>query len=216
MYTNGYFLCLLSNFMVKSPYEDSKKEEWLNITQTIIDEHPISTDALVDVTLTSWNDIFQSEIGANKIQIGKDIFPTPQIMGFFLHELIPLNIKAKFPHEWTKDKEVSEKDLVYIPEPKQSIEIKTSSHKKNIFGNRSYAQPSPNPKKDKSGFYLTVNFEKFSETKNPKIRLIRFGWLDHSDWIAQKAATGQQARLAPETYELKLIEIYPEPKLSLL
>lgn len=216
MYTNGYFLSFLSNFMVKSPYESAEKGEWLDITRKIINEHPLSPDVLVDVTLSSWKDIFQSNIGANNIRIGKDIFPTPQIMGFFLHELIPLNIKARFPDEWTKDKEASEKDLVYIPELGQSIEIKTSSHKNNIFGNRSYAQPSPNPKKDKSGFYLTVNFEKFSVTKNPKIRLIRFGWLDHSDWIAQKAATGQQARLAPETYELKLIEIYPESKLSLL
>jgi hypothetical protein len=42
----------------------------------------------------------------------------------------------------------------------------------------------------------------------PKIKIIRFGWLDHSDWIAQRAATGQQARLRPEAYQYKLLELY--------
>jgi len=38
--------------------------------------------------------------------------------------------------------------------------------------------------------------------------MIRFGWLDHTDWIGQKAATGQQSRLAPETYDLKFKTLY--------
>ena len=114
--------------------------------------------------------------------------------------------------EWKKESNPSEKDLVYIPIPAYSIEIKTSSNKNKIFGNRSYGQPSSNSKKSKEGYYLAINFEKFSESKNPKIRLIRFGWLDHSDWIAQKASTGQQARLTKDADKFKLIKIYPESK----
>src|SRR5437667_261612 len=80
--------------------------------------------------------------------------------------------------------------------------------KKSIFANRSYAQAPSDSKKSKSGYYLAVNFEQFSESvSQPKIRMVRFGWLDHSDWIGQRAETGQQARLNPATESLKLLRI---------
>ena len=64
-------------------------------------------------------------------------------------------------------------------------------------------------KKSKSGYYLAINFEKFEETEElPQIRLIRFGWLDHTDWIGQSAASGQQARLPKEVENGKLVVIY--------
>ena len=53
---------------------------------------------------------------------------------------------------------------------KYSVEIKTSSNKSKIFGNRSYAQKSENEKKDKSGYYLAINFEQISDTnRKPKL-----------------------------------------------
>ncbi len=167
-------------------------------------------DIMVDTVLETWEDIFNSSFGKNDIKIGVDIFPTPQIMGFLLHELIPINLKAKLSSDdWVKDKEVSEKDLVYRPNLDYSVEIKTSSDKKRIFGNRSYAQKSDNPKNLKQGIFLAVNFEKFNESTNPKIRKISFGWLNHEDWRGQKAQTGQQANLPAIIYETKLLEVYP-------
>jgi hypothetical protein len=195
---------------MNNPYANEPEEKWISITHDLIKDHPLKMQDLVDVTLESWEDIFESKIGKNNIRIGKDIFPSPQIMGFFLHEIIPINFKSKPTfNQWTKDKEVSDKDLVYKKDLKYSIEIKTSSSKNQIFGNRSYSQPSENPKKNKSGFFLAINFEKFEDFKTPKIKKIRFGWLDHSDWIGQQADTGQQAKLTPVTYETKLLEIYP-------
>ena len=90
------------------------------------------------------------------------------------------------------------------------IEIKASSHATQIFANRSYAQPSSNSEiKDKNGYYLMINFEKISKSNpRPKIKMIRFGYIEHSDWIAQKAETGQQSRLSLDAYKNKLIEIY--------
>ena len=38
--------------------------------------------------------------------------------------------------------------------------------------------------------------------------MIRFGYLEHVDWIAQTASTGQQARLRKEAYDNKLITLY--------
>lgn len=99
-------------------------------------------------------------------------------------------------------------------EPSMGIEIKGSSNATQIFANRSYAQPSSDSEtKDKNGYYITINFEKISKANpHPRITIIRFGYLEHKDWIAQKAATGQQARLAPEAYKYKLIEIYRNTK----
>jgi len=192
----------------KSPYYGIPQREWERITQVLLDNYPLSSDLMVEVTLSTWKDIFHSGIGEEKFRIGRDIFPNPQIMGFLLHELIPLKLHLRFPTLWKKDKEVSEKDLIYIPDIAYSMEIKTSSHPNKIFGNRSYAQPSNNPKKDKSGYYLAINFEKFSENPNPRIRLIRFGWLDYTDWIGQRAPTGQQAHLKLESERYKLLLLY--------
>jgi len=171
-------------------------------------KYPLTKKVMVEVTLASWESIFETGIGKEGFKIGKDIFPSPQIMGFLLHEIIPLKLHAEYPNQWIKDKKVSEKDLIYVPDITYSMEIKTSSHPNQIFGNRSYAQPCENSKKDKSGYYLAINFEKFSERAKPRVRLIRFGWLDHSDWIGQKAPTGQQAHLRSESETYKLIELF--------
>lgn len=132
-------------------------------------------------------------------------------MSFFLHELIAHNIGMIYPDRFRVGREKHEKDIHCIENPNHSIEIKASSHKTHIFANRSYAQPTTNNnKKSKDGFYITVNFETFgNETPaRPKIRLIRFGYLEHSDWKAQSAATGQQASLSKAAYAHKLKTIY--------
>ena len=130
-------------------------------------------------------------------------------MGFLLHELIPLELSARHPELWRGDENSGEKDLVYIPKREFSLEIKTSSHKRQVFGNRSFAQVSTDSKKSKAGYYLAVNFEAFSKNRaRPRIRRIRFGWLDHDDWVGQKAATGQQARIRPESESKKLLVLY--------
>ena len=193
-----------------NPYENSDESEWFDITCDLIRNHPLDMNIVIETVLESWDDIFESTFGKNNVQIGKDILPSPQIMGFLLHELIPINLKGKLASDdWVKDKEVSEKDLVYRPNIDYSVEIKTSSNPNRIFGNRSYAQKTDNPKKTKTGYYLAVNFERFKDSPQPKIRKISFGWLDHNDWRGQKAQTGQQSSLAPIIYKTKLLEIYP-------
>jgi hypothetical protein len=196
-----------------SPYHKLPTAKWQKKTQELIESHPLSITELVDVVLQSWKAIFESKIGPHEFQIGKQLFPVPQIMGFFLHELIALELTARHEGEWRGDQTADEKDLVYILDAKFSIEIKTSSHKTKVFGNRSYAQAATTDwKKSKSGYYLAVNFEKFTKADPiPNIRLVRFGWLDHTDWIGQTSATGQQAHLDPLTDRVKLLEIYPNP-----
>ena len=192
-----------------SPYAGKDIADWKKITLELIKKHPLSADELKNVVLNAWDDIFSSRIGSKPYFMGKDIFPKPQILGFFLHEIIPLEFQNMYPGKWRVEKTSNDKDLVFIDDDHYSIEIKTSSNPKSIYGNRSYAQKGNASKKSKSGYYLAVNFEKISEKVNkPKILKIRFGWLDHEDWMGQKAATGQQARLSREVETLKLIELY--------
>jgi hypothetical protein len=114
-----------------------------------------------------------------------------------------------YPEQWRRDEAGIDKDLVFLEDPSYSVEIKTSSSAGNIYGNRSYAQESEAGRKDKSGYYLAVNFQKCDQgNPTPAITGIRFGWLDHSDWMGQKAATGQQARLASAVEATKLLKIY--------
>jgi hypothetical protein len=196
--------------MVTSPYDGISPSGWAAKTTELIAAHPADPDELKEIVLETWDSIFSSKLGINGFQIGKDIFPAPQMMGFFLHALIPLECAARYPGTWREDQATNEKDLVHVPDDAYSIEIKTSSNPNQIFGNRSYAQKPASAKKSKSGYYLAVNFEKFTKgsTARPGIRKVRFGWLDHTDWIGQKAATGQQARLSPDVEGNKLLVLY--------
>lgn len=193
---------------MNSPYQNKKPSDWLAITKSLLKKHPLAPEEIKEVVLQSWDDIFLSKIGRRGYKIGKDIYPKPQILGFFLHELIPLEFEKRYLGKWRREISARDKDLIYIPDDNFSIEIKTSSNPNSIFGNRSYAQETENGKKGKSGYYLAINFEKCTDTcPSPKILKIRFGWLDHEDWLGQKAATGQQSRLSRDVESFKLIEL---------
>src|SRR5690606_6973370 len=181
---------------------------WQAKTLELIDMHPLDSGELYQIVLLVWMDIFRSGIGSKPFQIGVDLFPAPQIMGFFLHELIPLELEQRYPTLWRRGQTSEEKDLIYIPDDTFSIEIKTSSSARNIYGNRSYAQVGAVSKKSKSGYYLAINFQKFApKITEPQITQVRFGWIDHDDWLGQASATGQQARLSPAVERYKLLPL---------
>ncbi|MDZ4683655.1 MAG: ScaI family restriction endonuclease [Planctomycetaceae bacterium] len=181
-------------------------------TEELVQAYPLAKEQIVTPILEAWDSIFESKIGRHGIQIGKEIFPTPQIMASYLHELIPLEFAALYPGRWRGDQSVGEKDLVYILDQHFSAEIKTSSDPRKIYANRSYAQESSRSKKTKNGYYIAVNFEKFTLDRTvpqrPRIRRIRFGWLDHSDWKGQDKPSGQQASLRPDSERGKLIVLH--------
>ncbi len=192
-----------------SPYLNLSQDKWEDKTRRLIAAHPLTEKELVEVVLKTWKSIFKSTIGRHA-KIGVDIFPTPQMIGLFLHELIAMEIASRYPDKWRRGDASDEKDLVYPPNRRVSIETKTSSHASGIFANRSYAQVPTDRKKSKSGYYLAVNFQPIKRgVPNPQVRKIRFGWLDHTDWIGQKAPTGQQAHLNPNTRKAKLLPLYP-------
>jgi ScaI restriction endonuclease len=196
-----------------SPFFGLPANQWAERTRALLRTYPLTLSELTDVVLLSWIQILNLEIGG--FRIGVDIFPSPQSMGSFLHELIPLNLGRRDPTEWRREIAGSEKDLVCMSDPKFSMEIKTSSDKNKIFGNRSFAQETASDaKKVKTGYYLAVNFTKFgstsddSEAEQPYVRLVRFGWLDHSDWSGQVASSGQQSSLSADVENNQLLVIY--------
>lgn len=192
-----------------SPYENVVRENWGAQTRSLIDEHPLDMNEIVEIVLGAWKSIFDSAFGTNGYRIGVDIFPKPQVMGFLLHELVALELAARHPDKWRGEKTGDDKDLVYLPDARFSVEIKTSSDKAHIYGNRSYAQDASSTKKSKTGYYLAINFDKFSKANpRPSVTMIRFGWIDHADWQGQAAATGQQARLDPAVEGAKLVVLY--------
>lgn len=181
---------------------------WQAKTLELIAMHPLDSSELYQIVLQVWADIFRSEIGSKPFRIGIELFPSPQIMGFFLHELIPLELEQRYPALWQRNQTSEEKDLIYLPDDTFSVEIKTSSSTRNIYGNRSYAQIGAVSKKRKSGYYLAINFQKFTpKITEPQITQVRFGWIDHDDWLGQASATGQQARLSPAVERYKLLTL---------
>lgn len=194
--------------MSASPYTGLEVAQWEAKTLELIHNHPLDTDELYSIVIQVWDDIFASSIGSRAFRIGQDLLPQPQIMGFFLHELIALELESRYRGMWRRNVSSAEKDVVCIADDLFSIEIKTSSSARSIYGNRSYAQTGQSARKIKSGYYLAVNFEKFSlKGTKPSITRVRFGWLDHEDWQGQSAATGQQARLSLQVERYKLLEL---------
>jgi hypothetical protein len=194
---------------MNNPFPENPKD-WPAVTEKLLKTFPIPMPELSEIVLASWEDIFHSRIGSKGYQIGRDIWPEPQIMGFLLHELIPLNLAAAYPKQWKRGRSSTECDAVFIRNIDHSLEIKTSSSASGIFGNRSYAHVSESANKRRGSFFLAINFGKFSAAERPEINLIRFGWLGAGDWIGQKAQSGQQSRLTKEAKAYKLRIIYEQ------
>jgi len=188
---------------MKNPYPDNPKY-WAAVTDRLLKTFPIPMTEMTEIVLASWEDVFHSRIGSKGYRIGRDVWPEPQIMGFLLHELIPLNLAATYPTQWRRGASATECDAVFARNTDYSFEIKTSSSAKGIFGNRSYTHLSKSAIKQRGSFFLAVNFGKFSSAGRPEISLIRFGWLGAADWIGQRAESGQQARLTKEAKAYKL------------
>jgi hypothetical protein len=189
--------------MADSPYFNQPTSNWLNITHSLIQQYPISTNELLEVTLLSWYRLWNSVIGG-QICIA-DLELPATVVGYFFQKLFSHELSLRYPLQWRGEKLKGDKDLVNVINPYFSTEMKCSGQLAYaLFGNRSYNQVSESLEvsgKDKSGYYITLNF--YGQT----ITLLRLGWIDQDDWIPQGAATGQAAVLKSEVYQYKLMII---------
>lgn len=191
--------------MKQSPYENLDEEKSKLKTKELISSFPIKMDELKDIILNSWSILWQTRVGNESTGFPLiNSSPTAQIVGSFLEKLAALELARRYPTLW-KPGEGSQKDFHCIGDESFSFEMKSSGQLGyKIFGNRSYGQSDDQrkyAKKDRSGFYLTVNF--YQQT----ITLIRFGWIDSYDWQSQAASSGQAAVLSDHVYKNKMIEL---------
>jgi len=189
-----------------SPYAGQPVENWLDITRNLLASHPLSVEQIVDAVHVAWNGVWSTQIGSGAARLWLyEVDPPATVIGYFFEKLLGKELATRYPNEWAGGSSGDHKDLHYINDKRFSIEVKTSGQLGlKIFGNRSYGQEVENSdraKKDKSGYFITLNFHA------RQINMIRFGWIDGSDWVAQKSATGQMAGLPPEVYQYKLFAI---------
>lgn len=185
-----------------NPYEGKSHDTWLSITRELVDKHPL-TSTITELCLKSWQSLLNGKINTYLNLRIREMNLSPQATSALLHDVITEYIEKNVPG-FRKGIGL-EKDIVCDYDDSYSMELKTSSSDKSIFGNRSYAKSDSG--KLKSGYYLAVNYDKIA-INNPQIKLVQMGWLDHSDWRGQKSETGQQASLTKEARSLKLIVLY--------
>jgi hypothetical protein len=192
--------------MTTSPYAGKPESTWLSVTQQLVNSHPLKTAELLDAATTAWATLWQTTVGTGSLSVKlSDLRVPATIVGYFFEVLFARELERRAPTLWRGNLSKEDKDLVHVPDPTFSIEIKTSGQAGfKVYGNRSYGQKPGTElpqKKEKSGYYITVNF--FNQT----LTLIRFGWIDAADWDPQEAPTGQMAGLKQAVYDSKLIPI---------
>lgn len=188
-----------------SPYFNKPVDSWANITQQLVEQHPLTLRQIHDTALLSWDRLWSTWVGDRAVGFPiAEIAPPATVIGYMFEKLFAKELAAQLPGAW-RGGVGSEKDLHCLTNNSFSVEMKASGQLGyKIYGNRSYGQVLENVdagKKDKSGYYIMVNF--YGQT----LTLLRFGWIDSSDWQAQKSPTGQMAGLPNEVYANKLIPI---------
>ncbi|NVJ15174.1 ScaI family restriction endonuclease [Myxococcus sp. AM010] len=193
--------------------------DWTATTRGLIQQHPLFSrpEELLGAVGEAWQVLWKTTIGLGELSVPLAELDLPaQVIGEFFETLLAK--KLGLLQMWRRG-EGREKDLVYLgaaPRPGLfDFELKVSGQEGGkIFGNRSYAQPnaqgdidSPG-RKDRSGYYLTINF------LEKAIYQIRVGWLDARDWQPQASATGQMASLKPYVYEHKLVPMHGHYRLE--
>lgn len=196
-----------------SPYAGRPPDRWRAITRRPLAKHPLRPEVILDLATTAWGKVWDTTVGSGATAVRLAGLSVPAtVVGYFFEVLLARELEARFPGVWRGNRSKEEKDLVYLPDPGLSVEIKTSGQLGyRVYGNRSYGQDVRNEdqaKKEKSGFYITVNFYRQTLT------LLRFGWIDAGDWQPQASPTGQMAGLPDSVYEHKLVPIPGEYRLN--
>lgn len=195
---------------MKSPYTGIPEADWPKVTERLVAQFPLDSDTLCSVVNSAWNDIYASSFGDTNLKIGADIFLPAQATGVIIEKLIAVHLASLDP-VWRGGTLKTEKDIVHTKKENFSFEIKTSSSKKGLYGNRSTGHRSDNRTKNRAGYYLVVNYKLPKEDDLDRfIFNIRFGWIDDEDWVGQAKPTGQQASIGAKLAHLKLATLFTQ------
>ncbi len=188
-----------------SPYAGKPVTQWAEITHQLVTAHPLTLDIILDAAQKAWAQLWKTTVGDQHLGFPfAEADPPATVVGPFFEKLFAKELAAQYPQDWRGGRG-SEKDLHCLLDSSKSVEMKASGQLGyKVYDNRSYGQQVENAdaaKKDKSGYYITINF--FGQT----LTHLRFGWIDADDWQAQKSATGQMAGLGDAVYQYKLLTI---------
>ena len=188
-----------------SPYLGKPVEQWAGVTDSLLSGHLLTPDQILEAAQVSWDRLWGTTVGNAELGFAfAELEPPATIVGYFFEKLFAKELSKRFPGVW-RPGTGSEKDLHCVTNESMSVEMKSSGQLGyRVYGNRSYGQKVENStaaKKDKSGYYITINF--WGQT----LTLLRFGWIDADDWQAQKSPTGQMAGLGDAVYQYKLVPI---------
>ncbi len=172
-------------------------------TQHKVDQFPIAMDVLKGLVLEAGHILLQENLFGKTL---KEVIDAAPNKGSFIGQLFPFALNKllveRYPTIFRPEEHLYEKDVVCIIDRSYDFEIKVSTSSENIVGNKSYA--SDGGYKDKSSFYLAVNFNRDTYA----VDLIRFGWLDITDWSINDSANGQGSRVKTLPLRSKMITIY--------
>lgn len=189
-----------------SPYDGVPETQWLETTRQLVASHPLTRELIHDAAIVCWDRLWSTKVGDAITGFPlAELDPPATVVGYFFEKIFSKELAQRLPGQWRGGQSGTEKDLHCLSNEAMSVEMKSSGQLGlKIFGNRSYGQKTENEelaKKDKSGFYITINFH------GQRLTLLRFGWIDADDWQAQKSATGQMAGLPESVYSGKLLAI---------
>jgi hypothetical protein len=155
-----------------SPYLNVPMAQWAIVTAHLVNQHPLTLNEIEQVAVHSWGILWNTRVG--DVHHGyrlADADPTPpaQVIGYFFEMIFAQQLKIMSNNNWSWGRG-SQKDLVYVPDDSYSLEMKSSGQLgTKVYGNRSYGQVGQGAtKKDKSGYYITINFHQQT------LMLIRF------------------------------------------
>ena len=150
---------------------------------------PLPLPELQRLANETWREVWCTRIGY-KIEL-QHVKQSGQMIGMLFEEILKHKLHARDPIAWPLERRKGDKDLHYAPDPRLSIEIKTSGQRGyDVFGNRSYALSNVNA--NKAAYFLIINYT------GPQLRRVRFGYLTQQHWLPQKSSSGQQCKLNTE------------------
>lgn len=156
----------------------------------------------------SWDTLWTTRIGATPLRV---MHVDAQTVGKLFQEVLTAELHAADPRAWRDPRaprSPKDKDCVCLTDPGRSFELKMCGQPggRRVHGNRcsaaGYASQAPGAK-DRDTWLLTVNYS-FVDDDDPRLNLVRFGWVRGADWVGQRAASGNAARLRPEAYATQL------------
>ncbi|MBI3462984.1 MAG: ScaI family restriction endonuclease [Planctomycetes bacterium] len=86
--------------MSTGPY-GADRSKWPRVTQKLIAQHPLKLDTIREVAIQSWDELWQTSVGAGKTSVKLARLEAPAtIVGYFFEILFTRAMEQRFPNQW--------------------------------------------------------------------------------------------------------------------